>query len=652
MLLLLVHLIYLVLRLIWWPDVNVDTHIQVPMWRSLLALHTYFSALVPCHYRCAYVHSLLLLLHFNTIMFILAGMGTQFAFSSRMDLILCCIVAATLPHALRPAAHYLYFYYRFDVEDVERALRLHERTRKRQTGDGVLKFEYNIEGYITQQRWANRYEVDELERTSLSADSDQENMFQEIKRRAARQSVFAELQLPRGYERRAQCNHEPRHLLVRRAAQHTTTLLLGERDTEFELQLKQKIRDDEERVMKNSIPDLKGEDGTDEGDAEGNLFTLNSFVVDQQDDNSFSIDISSLQKRDQRIVVPQTISGSRSVGTAELVLENETTTSLESTQRQAVAPTTGNPHRRSSGMRRLASVVSGFEYPIDVSEAPPQGATTYNKLWTQLPSNKFASNEMKRNLTTVKRKELLHTSAAEFSKLTSRHSKKWFGPEECTSRRVQHRETFDAPITTHHLLTSMTLLVIVLFIVGGTYQFTHLIEEQADRSGDSNCNLFWLALMLTLLIDVVVVQPVSLLLVLLYRNMTAEEDDDHLLFSELHPFFGEWRECGCIDHEKDGEDETQIATLVPPPPSASSGSLSQPDEATDLPELDEPAAASTNLPASLPPGPTRGNSFYYDSLFASAQERGCTMFKAFLLQHKGTERSVGVSTPSEKQGND
>lgn len=116
---------------LWWgikvtvgkPEVLTDTHVAVSKWRSLLMLHTYLGAFLPCHFRCAPAHGLLALIHVALLIMFLCIFFLYFRPTTTEFYIISCCICALLPHTVRPLLNWGFMYSRFSDHAVESARR-------------------------------------------------------------------------------------------------------------------------------------------------------------------------------------------------------------------------------------------------------------------------------------------------------------------------------------------------------------------------------------------------------------------------------------------------------------------------------------------------------------------------------------------------
>ncbi len=99
----------------------------VPQWRSLLCRHTYLGVLLPCHYRCAYVHTLRPLFHMTVMTILYQAMMHMIRPSSRSLTALIGLIAVTTAQVSKPLYNACFEAYTFD-----RSLTEEERKKKRE----------------------------------------------------------------------------------------------------------------------------------------------------------------------------------------------------------------------------------------------------------------------------------------------------------------------------------------------------------------------------------------------------------------------------------------------------------------------------------------------------------------------------------------
>jgi hypothetical protein len=96
---------------------DVDTFQDVSFSRSLFILHTYFSIFWPCHYRCAYLHCLALIFHFNLLLVAMNGMLYSFSAATRTEVVLIVVFCCLIANATRPFLNVILFHYSIDPRD-------------------------------------------------------------------------------------------------------------------------------------------------------------------------------------------------------------------------------------------------------------------------------------------------------------------------------------------------------------------------------------------------------------------------------------------------------------------------------------------------------------------------------------------------------
>ena len=94
-----------------------DTHVDVPTWRSLFVLHVYGGAIWPCHFRCAPLHALLLLLHINLLSFVLAAICYSLALKTAPEAAIGVVASVICSNAPLPLINMILFFYEFDARD-------------------------------------------------------------------------------------------------------------------------------------------------------------------------------------------------------------------------------------------------------------------------------------------------------------------------------------------------------------------------------------------------------------------------------------------------------------------------------------------------------------------------------------------------------
>jgi hypothetical protein len=94
-----------------------DTNVNVPLWRALFVLHPYVGAVWPCHFRCAPLHALQLLLHFNLLFSVLAWFCHKMPLTTPVEAAVAVGVAIIASSAPQPLISAMLFYYEFDQRD-------------------------------------------------------------------------------------------------------------------------------------------------------------------------------------------------------------------------------------------------------------------------------------------------------------------------------------------------------------------------------------------------------------------------------------------------------------------------------------------------------------------------------------------------------
>ena len=100
----------------------VDTHEDVPMWRSLIAVHVYISVILVCHFRCAFAHALLCALHVMFIIFFCAVLVIELDVTLPALYTLTIVLATLGSTALHPLISWPFFYFRVNPDEINAAL--------------------------------------------------------------------------------------------------------------------------------------------------------------------------------------------------------------------------------------------------------------------------------------------------------------------------------------------------------------------------------------------------------------------------------------------------------------------------------------------------------------------------------------------------
>lgn len=117
-----------------------------PMWRSLLALHTYLSLLAPCHYRCAFLHAMQLTFHL-LCMLLVAGLLLGHMQGRLWTVVVIACVAPVVTMPLKAVVNYIAFVWFYDDRDVMRAVLGRERVAVTAPSDA---FQFDFYGQQTQ----------------------------------------------------------------------------------------------------------------------------------------------------------------------------------------------------------------------------------------------------------------------------------------------------------------------------------------------------------------------------------------------------------------------------------------------------------------------------------------------------------------------
>lgn len=126
------HALYYMFCSLYSPKVYVDTFERVSPFVALLQLHSYIGGVIPCHYRCAMIHSLQLCIHVYLMFLVNAILSlTMDISSSTSTVIVIVFVSAFVPNLLRPLFQHLFFYYRAD-EDIVRELEWERQYQERE----------------------------------------------------------------------------------------------------------------------------------------------------------------------------------------------------------------------------------------------------------------------------------------------------------------------------------------------------------------------------------------------------------------------------------------------------------------------------------------------------------------------------------------
>lgn len=124
-----VNLLHYAYRTFFKPEVTEDTHLNVPRWRSMIAVHTYLSMFMPCHYRCEILHTLQCLLVVDLIMLFLGALLKQLPTHSTPVYILLGLVTCVVASIIHIVFDRIIFSWKFDEDYIKRV----ERRRRRST---------------------------------------------------------------------------------------------------------------------------------------------------------------------------------------------------------------------------------------------------------------------------------------------------------------------------------------------------------------------------------------------------------------------------------------------------------------------------------------------------------------------------------------
>jgi hypothetical protein len=124
-----INLLHYAYRSFFKPEVTEDTHLNVPRWRSMVAVHTYLSMFMPCHYRCEILHTLQCLLVVDLIMLFLGALLKQLPTHSTPVYILLGLVTCVVASIIHIIFDRIIFSWKFDEDYIKRV----ERRRRRST---------------------------------------------------------------------------------------------------------------------------------------------------------------------------------------------------------------------------------------------------------------------------------------------------------------------------------------------------------------------------------------------------------------------------------------------------------------------------------------------------------------------------------------
>ena len=100
-----------------------DCHQNVPIWRSMMALHVLLSMFIPCHYKCALMHTLQAMMICDIILVLLSMFLYNAATTSTALVIPMCCIACLIAGIVRTAFNQLSFSYRFNDRQQRKKLR-------------------------------------------------------------------------------------------------------------------------------------------------------------------------------------------------------------------------------------------------------------------------------------------------------------------------------------------------------------------------------------------------------------------------------------------------------------------------------------------------------------------------------------------------
>lgn len=113
-----IYTLYFLFRIWTSPAILVDTHADVKWWRSILAIHSYFGALVPCHYRCAMAHALMGATHVTFLTLMLLTFYLNVKPKNPLYEYALVILACMISHCIRPPLNSGYFWWRWRQDSV------------------------------------------------------------------------------------------------------------------------------------------------------------------------------------------------------------------------------------------------------------------------------------------------------------------------------------------------------------------------------------------------------------------------------------------------------------------------------------------------------------------------------------------------------
>ena len=119
-----------------------------PMWRSLLVLHTYAAVLIPCHYRCAFLHTLLLTFHLLALLLV-TGILLGHMEGTFLTIVVISAAAPVVTIPLKLVLNYICFLWYYTDRDILKAAKDRERVEVVAQGDA---FQFDFYGRRTQYK--------------------------------------------------------------------------------------------------------------------------------------------------------------------------------------------------------------------------------------------------------------------------------------------------------------------------------------------------------------------------------------------------------------------------------------------------------------------------------------------------------------------
>jgi hypothetical protein len=142
-----VYAMYFLYRVAYRPAIVVDTHADVKWWRSVVAIHSYLGAFIPCHYRCALSHTLMGATHVSFISLMLLVFYLNVKPKSPAYEYGLLVLACLISHAIRPPLNSGYFWWKWkqdSMEESKKAALKHTTTRAKmhyfKAGDADVSF--------------------------------------------------------------------------------------------------------------------------------------------------------------------------------------------------------------------------------------------------------------------------------------------------------------------------------------------------------------------------------------------------------------------------------------------------------------------------------------------------------------------------------